>query len=305
MNCELAQSQFSLLLYGELSFDEEEALEQHIEVCKSCSAALERERALHNALLDESLEPSAAMLSHCRQQLRAELGAVRPPARLSWLEWLKQIALPTPVLRFAGAAALVALGFFGARMTNTAWLANLAGDSRGVRVDPVAARVRYVEPDANGRLQIVVDETRQRVISGRLEDDAIRRLMLTAVRDSADPGLRAESVELLKSSCDLEEVRQALLYALQHDANPGVRLKALEGLKPFASEPEARKVLSRVLLADDNPGVRTQAIDLLVQSKRPEVAGVLQQVLQKEDNNYVRQRSQRALREMNASIETF
>jgi hypothetical protein len=305
MNCELARNQFSLFLYGELSFDDEEALEQHIEACKACSEALEHERALHGALQEEALEPSAGMLAQCRQQLHAELGAVRPAGRQSWLGWLNALAFPAPVFRFAGAAALIALGFFGARVTNTSFLSGTGANLAGVRVDPVAARVRYVEPDANGRLQIVVDETRQRVISGRIEDDAIRRLMLNAMRESADPGLRAESVELLKNTADQAEVRQALLYALQHDANPGVRLKALEGLKPFAADLEARRVLSRVLLSDDNPGVRTQAIDLLVQSKRPELASVLQKVLQKEDNTYVRQRSQRALREMNASIETF
>ena len=179
------------------------------------------------------------------------------------------------------------------------------GNFAGARVEPTASRVRYVEPDGDGRLQIVVDETKQRVISGRLEDDAIRRLVLAAARDSSDPGLRAESVEILKSRGDQAEVRQALLYALQHDSNPGVRLKALEGLKPFAADLDARKVLSRVLLSDDNPGVRTQAIDLLVKYKQPDVAGVLQQLLRKEPNNYVRQLSEKTLREMNASIETF
>jgi hypothetical protein len=46
-------------------------------------------------------------------------------------------------------------------------------------------------------------------------------------------------------------------------------------------------------------------IDLLVDRKDPSVVGVLQEALKKEDNNYVRLRSQRALREMNASVETF
>ena len=64
-------------------------------------------------------------------------------------------------------------------------------------------------------------------------------------------------------------------------------------------------MLATVLLNDDNPGVRTQAIDLLVQSKEPDVAGVLQELVRREDNNYVRSRSQRALNEMKASVGTF
>jgi HEAT repeat protein/putative zinc finger protein len=305
MNCELARDQFHLFLYGELSFDEEEALEQHLDVCKACTEALERERALHEKLLDECLEPSAALLSRCRQQLRSEIVAVKPQERQAWRQWLRTLVFPAPVLKFAGAAALVAFGFFGARLVNSSSPGAFSGNLAGVRIEPTASRVRYVEPDADGRLQIVVDETKQRVISGRLEDDAIRRLVLAAARDSSDPGLRAESVEILKSSGDQAEVRQALLYALQHDSNPGVRLKALEGLKPFTADLDARKVLARVLLSDDNPGVRTQAIDLLVKYKQPDVAGVLQQLLRKEPNNYVRQLSEKTLREMNASIETF
>ena len=38
-----------MLLYGELSFDEEETVDAHLEGCAECRAALERERALHAA----------------------------------------------------------------------------------------------------------------------------------------------------------------------------------------------------------------------------------------------------------------
>jgi len=62
---------------------------------------------------------------------------------------------------------------------------------------------------------------------------------------------------------------------------------------------------TQVLLADDNPGVRAQAIDLLVEHKGAMTAGVLQEVVQKENNGYVRLRCQRALDEMNASVGTF
>lgn len=306
MNCEQARDQFALFLYGELSFDEEEAIEQHLEACKGCATALDRMRTFHEAILDEGMEPSSALLSRCRLQLRAGISAAQPQAGRGWGSWIRWSVASPVILRFAGAAALVAFGFFGSRLLNTQGGSAFGGNIAGIRSDPAAARVRYVEPDADGRVQIVIDETRQRVVSGRLEDDAIRRLILTAARDSSDPGLRAESVEILKSRGGQAEVRQALLYALQHDSNPGVRLKALEGLKPFAGDDvDTRKVLSRVLLSDDNPGVRTQAIDLLVQHKRPDVAGVLQQLLRKEQNNYVRQLSEKALREMNASIETF
>ena len=90
-----------------------------------------------------------------------------------------------------------------------------------------------------------------------------------------------------------------------HDPNAGVRLKAVEGLKPFAAEPEVRAVLARVLLNDENPGVRIQAIDMLVEQRDEGMVGILQNVVQKESNGYVRMKCERALKEMNASIGTF
>jgi HEAT repeat protein len=142
-------------------------------------------------------------------------------------------------------------------------------------------------------------------MSGSLDDDRIRQLLLSAAADPADPGLRVESIDLLKRDPADQEVRRALLNALRTDTNSGVRLKALEGLKAFAQDPETRKAIAQVLLTDDNPGVRIQAIDLLVENKQPEIAGVLQELLRREENSYVRDRSLKALGEMKASQGTF
>jgi HEAT repeat protein len=111
-------------------------------------------------------------------------------------------------------------------------------------------------------------------------------------------------VDLLKNRTGSVEVRDALLNALS-DTNPGVRLKALEGLKPLAADPQVRKTLAQVLLADDNPAVRIQAVDLLVSHRDDAMVGVLQNLVQREDNGYVRLKCEKALKEMNASIGTF
>jgi HEAT repeat protein len=165
--------------------------------------------------------------------------------------------------------------------------------------------VKSVQPDASGGVQIAVDETRRRLVSGRLDDQKIQRLLLAAMRDETNPGVRVESMEILKNRSDSREVRAALLQALLHDQNPGVRLTALEGLKRFGTDAEIRKTLARVLLTDDNPGMRIQAIDVLTAQRDDSIVGMLQTLVRKEDNNYVRMRIQNALREMNASIGTF
>jgi HEAT repeat protein len=84
----------------------------------------------------------------------------------------------------------------------------------------------------------------------------------------------------------------------------------LAGLKAFAHQPEVQKVLSQTVLTDTNPGVRTEAIDLLTQGLsagpgQQQLVGVLQQLMRKEHNGYVRMRCQKALEELNASLETY
>ena len=292
MSCESIKDQMPLFLYGELSFDDEESFEQHLAGCGSCRRELARIRLLHTLVSENALTPSLPLLAECRRELRSNLppdGAAHvrlwPIRRASF--WLKPLAV----------AALLAIGFFSAR----APVFNSGATFAGV----TTSRVRNIEPDREGRVQLVVDETRQRVLSGKLDDENIRLLMISASREQSDPGLRAESVELLKSRCGSNDVREALLQALQHDNNSGVRLKALEGLRPFAAQPEVRKALSHALLSDDTPAIRTQAIDLLTASQSTDVVGVLQQLMEKESDNYIRLRTMKALREMNASAGTF
>ena len=307
MKCEEAQKTLPLFLYGELSFEDEERLELHIDECAGCRIALEREKSLFSSLDAAELSPSRELLEDCRAEFRTRLAHVEAE-RISFWDKLRQgfsihfhfaPGLAQPI----GWAAMLVLGFFAARMTPgsfpTPWR------TAGIVAEPVSSRVRYVEPVAQGKVQIVIDETRQRVLSGNLEDQSIQRLLLTAAKDPSDAGLRVESVDLLKSRPQSAEVRGALLYALQHDANAGVRLKALDGLKDFADDPQTRQTLTQVLLKDDNPGVRTQVIDLLIQHHSNAMVSVLQELMMKEDNGYIRMRCQKALHEMNASVETY
>lgn len=301
MNCEKVRGKLALLLYGELPLDEEELVEAHLDGCGECRAARVRERALQDVLDRRELMPSPALLREARARLDAALGAEAARGRL-WERVKSYFWLP-PVGKPAGAVALLAIGFFAARLLP---LGNLPGiDSAGV-FDPNTARVRYVEPGQSGQVQIVVDETRQRVFSGRLDDARIRGLLMAAAKDPNNPGLRGESVEILKSQSEDGDVRNALLYALQHDSNVAVRLKALEGLQPYVAHPDVRKALSHTLLADDNPGIRTQAIDLLMNGNQQQhLVGVFQELMRKEDNGYIRLRCEKALHAMKASVETY
>jgi len=312
MNCDAVTKALPLYYYGELAGEVEEGIEDHLQSCASCQAELERQRALAAALDSHALAPGSALLAECRHDLaraiyREEAPDARRAASDPWGLFREAFrSLWHPGIRFAqpaGALALLAIGFFAARINPGGFFsgANVAGLDAG----SIVSSIRSVQPDNTGRVQISLDETRRRVVSGRLDDQNIRRLLLAAAREQDNPGVRVESVGLLKDQCTFAETRGVLLEAVLHDPNPGVRMKALEGLKSFATDPEVRRTLAQVLLKDQNAGVRIQVIDLLITRQDPATIGVLQTLIGKEDNGYVRMRCQNALREMNASVGTF
>ena len=302
MTCETFRELLPLALYGEVSFEEEEQIDEHAMTCDACAGERERLMQVIRTVGSEPAAVPAGLLSRCRRELNTALTAegstrVRPV----WWERLLEALNPSLAwMKPAGALALLALGFAVGRLVPGAGYA-LEGS-----VDPASvSRVRYVDTGIPGRIRLVVDETRQRELTGEVGDASIRRLLMGALEDPSDPGLRAESVDLLRSSSDNADVRQALVNSLRSDPNSGVRLKALEGLRRYAAEAEIREALCEVLLTDDNPAIRAQAIDMLVQHKDAEIAGVLQELIRKEDNGYIRSRSLKALSEMKASAGTF
>jgi hypothetical protein len=309
MNCDDMETSIPLYFYGELPPEEEERVEDHLDACDHCRGELERQRNLAAALDRREITASPGLLEDCRDSLIAAIhaGASQPaipaPVRQGPSFGQRVSALTTALWGLSqpiGAVALLAIGYFSAQFT-TARSKPTAPES----VEPIVARVRSVQPDASGRVQISLEEVHNRVVSGRMDDGNIRRLLMAAAREESDPGVRVESVDILKDHAASAEVRTALLNSAAHDANPGVRLKALEGLKSFAADSEVRKTLAQILLKDDNPGVRIQAIDMLTSYRDESVVGMLQNMVGREDNSYIRWRCEKALKEMNASVGTF
>ena len=312
MNCDSVSKLIPLYYYGELTPEEEDRVEVHLHECAGCAREMDRQRAAAAAFDRRRLEIPPRLLEDCRADLMAAVEGGAPllnrPEKGPWTLFLEAmhatfggaIRMRQPV----GAVALVAIGFFAARLTSSIPSFQSSSGSNAPLTEDVFSTVRSVQPESSGHVQIAFDETRRRVVSGSMDDENIRRLLLTAAHED-NTAVRVESVDLLKAQSGSLEVRDALLNALAHDSNPGVRLKALEGLKPLAGDPEVRKTLAQVLLSDDNPMVRMQAVDLLVAHRDDSMVGILQNAVQKEENSAVRLKCEKALKELNASIGIF
>ncbi|MEQ1945903.1 MAG: zf-HC2 domain-containing protein [Bryobacteraceae bacterium] len=322
MNCAAVRDHLALLLYGELSFDEEERVDTHLDTCTDCRNAMAAQRRLHETIDEVGVMASPALLNRCREDFFELLAAQEAPVRVAaavphgeesgwWKKFVDMItgegAWKIAALKPVGVLTLLAVGFFAARVmpefggSNNLDLASLAS------LGP--SQIRSISPTGDGGVDIVFNESHPRVVSGTLQDDAIRALLLTAARGSSDPGIRAETVAVLVNGASALDVREALVFALEHDQNSAIRLRAMEGLKSYANDPAVQGALTQVLLRDENQGLRTQAIDLLTEHRGDElnrqIVGMLQELMAHEDDSYVRERCQRVLQSVKASAEIY
>ena len=321
------RDRISLYLYGELEGEERESFEREMETSAELREAVtHEERFLRGLHQRRNVEPSEALLAQCRQDLMREVyRAERPTGPSAWFAGFREALAGWRVSwQPALALALLAVGFFGGRATQSFFGdegdtaaevvqqpsgGQLVAQQQGILgVNPVSVTDVQTFPGdaasglAGGSVEIVLEE--RRTIRGNPNDPVIRGLLLDSVT-SSHSGARLESLEALGTSLDNPEIRRALIRAMVEDQNPGVRIKALEALAPHAKDADVHEALVRSVRTDDNPGMRVMAIDLLTAEPDREIAGVLQELVATETNNYVRMRCQKALVELNASVDVY
>jgi hypothetical protein len=313
MTCDSVTKLIPLYYYGDLTPEEEDLFDQHLHECAACTAEMERQRVLAAALDQRRVEPPALLLEDCRTDLMAAIAGGAPvmekAAKGPWTLFLEALNISFAgfgkMRQPAGALALIAIGFFAARFSGSLvpFASNGIGSMSLSPSDNTLSTVRSVNSDG-GRVQITVDETRRREISGRLDDPDIQKFILAGSRGE-NAAVRVQAVGLLRNPGDSPQALDSLLNALANDPNDGVRLKALDALKPLAGDPRVSKTLSQVLLSDTNPAVRMQVIDLMVARRDDSTVGVLQSLVQHEQNGGVRLKASKVLKDWNASIGTF
>jgi hypothetical protein len=307
MTCPQVQTNLSLYLYGELEFAQEEAVERHLESCPFCQLALTREKEWHASLNAEHHDVAFELLSECRRDLRSALRSERGQGRLSglWSRLVPQGFSSTRwSLRLATASFLVFAGFAGARLMDSGRLPVISAPGAVNRMgllDTAHAQVRDIQPNGQDGVRIVVDQMQQHEITGKIDDSLVRQLLLSAMQDSVDPGVRVDSVEILQHQTSLD-VRNALLSSAKNDPNGAVRIKALQGLAQFPSDPAIRAAVEYILKHDSSAAVRSEAIDILLPLQAPtavispDVLTTLQDILRsQQQDTYVRSRSQQVV----------
>ena len=320
MTCSDAQSKLSLYLYGELEFSQEEELEQHVSECAVCERALTREKAWHGSVNAERTDVPLELLAGCRNDLSTAIASAgRRRKETGWRDWIPSLGLSGPRWsiflgphwsgRLAVASFLVFVGFSAGRYIDRNGMPGGFGpntDEMGV-INPSPARIRDIQLAENNRVRVVFDQERE--ITGPVDSDTVRRLLLLATTDASDPGIRMDSVLVLNGQPGTD-VRDALLNSIQHDPNAAVRLKAVQALAPFRGDDLVRDGLVYVLQHDENAGVRSQAIDALAPANgtsiSPDLADALQEVVRSsQPDDYVRLRCLQMLHNANSPFAVY
>jgi len=306
MKCEWVRENITLQVYGELADDARHELEQHVERCADCAAALKAEQEFH-ALLSQApeTEPTPNLLAASRMQLQealetAEQGRFWYRLAFDPTNWLRQVRF-SPAL----ASVILILGFAGGVGTSYKVLVRqpqtptAIGAPTPAEASITAIRSITQEPGTS-QIDIKYDTVSTLETQGSMNDQRIQQLLLFAARNNYNSGVRMDSVDLLTKKPDVSQVRDALIYALRYDTNPGVRLKALDGLGSFVKDDvRVRDVVLEALVNDSNPGVRTEALRLIEPVKADgSVRGVLMTLASKDQSQYIKSQARTMLAQL-------
>jgi hypothetical protein len=298
MNCREYQHQITLLLYeGELAESERPELEAHLEKCAQCQDVYESEKGLHSVLAEDtaSWDVPSDLLVESRRGLANQLDGIEN--KRSWWRVPAFSVVFTP-MRLLESAALIAMGLaLGVYVTNqpAAVAPGIAGNPpEQISIIPrngTISNLQVVNADpATGQVELAGEVSQPLRFQGKMDDQMVRDLLFSALRDVNNPGSRLKAIEVLAQKSNDEIIEEALISALIYDEDPGVRSKAMEGLKQYANESHVRAAFMHSLAHDDNAAIRIEAIKALTEQNPNDsaLAKSIQEVTKTDDSEYIR-----------------
>lgn len=310
MNCDWTKENVVLFIYGELPDDAKFEFEQHVRHCLGCRRELEQATAWKDSMAAAPVkEISPSFLAANRMQLQEALEHAEQSRNIfsSFIfdatGWFHQIKL-APALT----AALLILGFAGGVGTTYKMMEDkkvpITATSQPENQQPVEANIAGIDsitPAANSnQVQIKYNTLQPQILNGSTDDPRIRQLLVLAARNTRNPAVALDSIDVLTHGSEDNAVREVLIEALRYDKNPGVRLKSLDALKGYVRDDvHVRDAIVEALLHDNNAGVRQEAISLLDAVKADtSVRSALTVLADRDPNKFIREESKRYLASM-------
>jgi hypothetical protein len=312
MTCDWTKENVVLYIYDELADDAKFEFEQHVRHCLGCRRELETALEFKDSMAAAPVkEISPSFLAANRMQLQEALEHAEQSRNIfsSFIfdatGWFHQIKL-APALT----AALLMLGFVGGVGTTYKMMEakrpplTANGGSGTIEVPATEANIATIEsialaPNSN-QVQIKYNTLQPQILNGSSDDPRIRQLLVLAARNTRNPAVALDSIDVLTHGSEDDAVREVLIEALRYDKNPGVRLKSLDALKGYVRDDvHVRDAVVEALLHDNNAGVRQEAISLLDAVKADtSVRSALTVLADRDPNKFIREESKRYLASM-------
>lgn len=311
MNCKDFEENLQLFLYDEVAPEQRASWEAHLAACAGCRARLEEARRLSQVLSERSSpQPTPELLVECREALEDALDREQLGWRHLLRSWLRvPAALPASRALAALTVALVGFGLGWMLRPHASRIlpaANGGAPASFIGADLANLRIRSINQitpgPQTGEVRITMDAERRVTLEGSLDDPRIRQLLVSAVKDYDNAGIRRDTLEVLRAGRNRPSVREALLYAMQKDPNPGVRLEALETVQGMECGNDVHRALVEVMERETNPGVRVAAVDALIQhavdEKDKTLLPALERLAASDASSYVRLKCGNAVRRL-------
>ena len=310
MNCDWIKENVVLFIYGELPDDAKFEFEQHVRHCLGCRRELEQALEWKDSMATAAVkEVSPSFLAANRMQLQEALEHAEQSRNIfsSFIfdatGWFHQIKL-APALT----AALLILGFAGGVGTTYKMMedkkAPISGINQPESQQPVEANIAGIDSITtaanSNQVQIKYNTLQPQILNGSTDDPRVRQLLVLAARNTRNPAVALDSIDVLTHGSEDNAVREVLIEALRYDKNPGVRLKSLDALKGYVRDDvHVRDAIVEALLHDNNAGVRQEAISLLDAVKADtSVRSALTVLADRDPNKFIREESKRYLASM-------
>lgn len=323
--CPEFESDLMFFAADELEGAERDALEEHLDQCGRCVAALDGERRfLEMASVHQQRQPTPGLLASCRNRFEDSLDEM--DHRSIFVRWTEAL-FPAHWLALHPAASVVTLllvgfsvGMLGPWHSQTpnspssrpvATLGSMGIDNQELQSANVSG-INWTPSDDNRPPQIQVQMNTERpiVVQGTVNDDQVKRVLLYVLHNNRRfcPDVRINAVELLKARANDADVEKALSQAVLTDRNAAVRLKALDALTAAKPDDASVQTMVEALTKDTNIGVRVEAINALLAASEhgglrtdPKAVGVLREHMRSDSNTYIRLQSAAAIQQVQAN----
>jgi hypothetical protein len=299
--------------------DKEKEIRKHLSVCTSCRKELEEHYILNRTFQGASREKlDEGLLLAARTELKSKLkykakrsGGRKVTDKIIYLFTDNYRAL---LQGAAGIAAGLLLGFVLFKSDSSPVVLSSGQELTASAVPVISSEdisqlrnIKLVDVDPfDNHIELSFDVTRQVSVSGSLNDENIKNLLLYAVLNGNNPGVRLNSLNLLNASSEMStdtETKEAIITALKYDSNPGVRREALKVLNIFPFDEDVKQTYISVILHDSSSAIRISAINQLLEASGRGVSfnredrNLFEEMLLDDENGYIRSRARTVLEE--------